>query len=201
MTKQFRFEPEQHRYFLGDEEMPSLTKILSPLNDFSNVNSAVLAAKAQAGTDIHLTIKLWITGTLDESSLAEGNKIALDLFKKWNRDERGNYGSLVECEVPIFNEKLKYGCTPDIVFQEAIVEIKTRPYKKHIDPVQLIAQAKCFPEFPPKSLWVLSLDIVERKYDFKRAEDKQAWGMFRKLLDKHNSDREFATLIKNWKEK
>lgn len=200
MTKQFRFESEHHRYFLGEEEMPSLTRIIAPLNDFGNVNPAVLAAKAQAGTDIHLTIKLWLDGTLDESSLAEGNKIALDLFVGWYDNEQ-ECGDVIEYEKPVYHHKLKYGTTPDLVFDEAIVEIKTRPYKKHIDPVQLVAQAKCFPGFPPKSLWVLSLDIVERKYTFQKAEHKQAWGMFRKLLDKYNSDREFETLLKNWKEK
>lgn len=200
MTRQFRFEPEQHRYFLGEEEMPSLTRIIAPLNDFSNVNPAVLAAKAQAGTDIHLTIKLWLDGTLDEPSLAEGNKIALELFVAWYDSEQ-ECGDVIEYEKPVYHHKLKYGTTPDLVFDEAIVEIKTRQYKKHIDPVQLVAQSKCFPEFPPKSLWVLSLDIVERKYTFQKAENKHAWGMFRKLLDKHNSDLEFETLLKNWKEK
>lgn len=198
MTKQFRFDPEQHRYFLGDEEMPSLSKIISPLNDFGNVPPNVLAAKAQAGTNIHETIRLWLDGTLDESTLAEGNKIALEVFKEWWRAYKTD---LVEYETPTYHKKLKYGTTPDLVFEEAIVEIKTRKPVLYRDSVQLIAQAKCFPDFPPKSLWVLSIDIVERKYTFQKAENKHAWGMFRKLLDKYNSDREFETLIKNWKEK
>lgn len=198
MAKQFRFDPEQHRYFLGDEEMPSLSRILEPLNNFDGIPAGVLAAKAQAGTDIHETVRLWLDGTLDESKLAEGNKIALDLFAEWF-DSYLDAGDLYEYETPTYHKKLKYGTTPDLVFEEAIVEIKTRKPMLYRDSVQLIAQAKCFPDFPPKSLWVLSIDIVDRKYTFQKAEHKQAWGMFRKLLDKYNSDREFETLINNWK--
>lgn len=201
MNKNFRFDSLEHKYYLGDEEMPSLSKIIEPLNDFGNVHPDVLAAKAQAGTNIHETIRLWLDGTLDESTLAEGNQIALDLFDTWyvNRDEYGQFGKLVEYETPTYHSKLKYGTTPDLVFAEAIVEIKTRKPVLYRDSVQLVAQSKCFPEFPPKSLWVLSLDIVEKKYIFQKAEHKQSWSIFRKLLDKYKSDREIETLIKAWK--
>lgn len=194
--KQFRFDPIEHRYFLGDEEMPSLSKIISPLNDFGNVPADVLAAKAQAGTDIHETIRLWLDGTLEESTLAEGNKIALEIFREWWRAYKSD---LVEYETPTYHKKLKYGTTPDLVFEEAIVEIKTRKPMLCRDSVQLIAQSKCFPEFPPKFLYVLSLDIVERKFAFQRAENKQSWSIFRKLLDKYRFDREIETLIKTWR--
>ena len=200
MDNEFRFDPIEHRYWLGDEEMPSVTRIIAPLNDFSMVKPDVLARKAKSGSDIHLTIKLWLDNTLDESTLDEGNKIALDLINNWLLyDETCQFGVLKEWEKPTYHEKLKYATTPDLVFDEAIVEIKTRAFNRHVDPVQLIAQAKCFPEFPPKSLWVLFVDIVNRKIELRRAENKQAWGMFRKLLEKWRYDREIETLIKNWK--
>ena len=198
--EEFRFDPIEHKYWLGDEEMPGVTKIISPLNDFSKVHPDVLKAKAMSGTNIHLTFKLAIDGTLEESNLAEGNKIALDLFRTWfSSDEACQFGVLREYENPTYHKKLKYGTTPDWVFDEAIIEIKTRPYKKHIDPVQLIAQANCFNEFPPKSLWVLFVDIVNRKTTLQKAENRIAWSIFRKLLDKWRYDREIEILIKNWK--
>lgn len=201
MNKNFRFDSLEHKYYLGDEEMPSLSKIIEPLNDFGNVHPGVLAAKAQAGSDIHETIKLWLDGTLNESALAEGNKIALELFQDWYKEHGGRYGfgALLEYETPTYHTKLKYGTTPDLVFEEVIIEIKTRKPVLYRDSVQLVAQSRCFPEFPPKSLWVLSLDIVNKKYTFQRAEHKQSWSIFRKLLDKYKSDREIETLIKAWK--
>ena len=207
-NKEFRFDPIEHRYWLGDEEMPGVTKIIAPLNDFSKVPKDVLQAKAQAGTDIHLTAKLWLDGTLDESSLAEGNKIALDLIVGWLYEQgyesdltSGKFGKLVEWENPTYHEKLKYGTTPDLVFDEAIVELKTRTFKPYVDPVQLIAQAKCFPEWPPKSLWVLFVDIVNRKTTLHKAEDRNAWSMFRKLLEKLRYDQEIEETIRKWKGK
>ena len=199
-NKEFRFDPIEHKYWLGDKEMPGVTKIIAPLNDFSMVNPDVLSKKAKSGSDIHLTVKLWLDNTLDESTLDEGNKIALDLVNAWLiSDDACQFGVLKEWEKPTYHEKLKYGTTPDLVFDEAVVELKTRAFKPYVDPVQLIAQARCLPEWPPKSLWVLFVDIVNRKTVLQNAENKHAWGMFRKLLEKWRYDREIETLIKNWK--
>ena len=197
MTSIFRLDRVEHRYWLDEEEMPSLTRIIAPLNDFGNVSPVVLSMRAQEGTDIHETIRLWLDGTLDESSLGEGNRIALDLFIEWY--ESFCSGKLLEYETPTYHRQLKYGTTPDLVFETAIVEIKTRKPILYRDSVQLTAQAKCFPEFPPKELGVLSIDIEGRKSTFQRAEHRQAWGVFRKLLDKYRSDQKIASLVENWK--
>jgi hypothetical protein len=199
---EFRFDSIAHRYWLGDKEMPSVTKIISPLNDFSMVNPDVLSKKAKSGSDIHLTVKLWLDNTLDESTLDEGNKIALDLVNAWLiSDDACQFGILKEWENPTYHEKLKYGGTADLVFDEAIVDLKTRKYNKYYDTVQLAGYLKMYPEWPPKSLWVLSIDIVERKTTFQRAENKQSWGMFRQLFDKFNYDKGMEETIKRWKGK
>lgn len=198
--KVFRFEPEGHKYYLGDEELPSFSSIAAPLDDFSQIHPATLKRRAEEGSNIHLTIKLWLDKNLDEEKLSEGNKIAIELMSQFF-DSARPWGALVEWEKPVYHKTLKYATTPDLVFEEAIVDIKTRPYNKHKDPVQLIAQSKCFPDFPPKSLWILALDIENGKYALQRAEDKQAWGVFRKLLEKRKLDMEIESLLKNWKEK
>lgn len=199
MDKNFRFDKETHTYWLGNEEMPSLSRIIAPLNDFENVHPDVLAAKAQAGTNIHETIRLWLDGTLDESTLAEGNQIALDLFDTWyvNRDEYGQFGKLVEYETPTYHPKLKYGGTPDLVFETAIVDIKTS-FSKPMElkySVQLAGYEKLFPDFPPKELYVLHLDIVNKKYAFWNARKKQSWSMFRYLLDYYRAGEK----IRSWR--
>ncbi len=197
---EFRFDPIEHRYLLGGEEMPGVTKIISPLNDFSKVRPDVLENKAKAGSDIHLTIKLFLDNVIDQYDVPEGNKIALELFWDWIVSEEAcQFGVLKEWENPTYHKKLKYGGTPDLVFDEAIIDIKTRPYCKHYDPVQLAGYLKMYPDWPPKSLWVLFVDIANRKTSLQRAENKQAWSMFRKLLDKFNYDRGMEETIKKWK--
>lgn len=204
MSKELIFYYDLHEYYLREEGkydlyLPCFSEIVRPLDDFSQVQPETLKRRGQEGTDVHDTIKMWLDGTLDESTLAEGNEIALELLWKWQENEGNTIGKLVEWEKPVYHEKLLYATTPDLVFDEAIVDIKTRSYNKHKDPLQLEAQIRCFPEFPPKKGWILFLDIENRKYVFQRAYYKQAWNMFRKLLDKWRHDREVETLIKNWK--
>jgi hypothetical protein len=198
--KEFRFDPIEHRYWLGDEEIPGVTRIISPLNDFSKVPPGVLENKAKAGSDIHLTIKLWLDNNLVESTLDEGNKIALDLVNAWLiSDDACQFGILKEWENPTYHEKLKYGGTADLVFDEAIVDLKTRKHNKYYDAVQLAGYLKMYPEWPPKSPWVLFIDIVNRKTTLQKAENRIAWSIFRKLLDKWRYDREMEETIKKWK--
>lgn len=199
MTSTFRLDRVEHRYWLGEEELPSLTKIIAPLNDFDNVSPVTLSKRAQEGRDIHDTVKLWLDGTLDESLLGEGNLIALDLTKQFLEKQEGHLGDLIEYETPTYHPTLFYGTTPDWVFPNDIIEIKTRPYNKYRDPVQLIAQAHCFPNPKKYRLWVLSLNITKKTSTVQRAEHKQSWGIFRKLLDKYRMDEEIEKLIKNWK--
>lgn len=197
MDKNFRFDKETHRYFLDNEEIPSITKVIAPLNDFENVHPDVLQAKAQAGTNIHETVRLWLDRTLDEAALAEGNRIALDLFLEWHKNESGFLGALLEYENPTYHEKLKYGGTPDLVFETAIVDIKTS-FSKSMElkySVQLAGYEKLFPDFPPKDLYVLHLDIVNKKYKMWNLRKKQSWSMFRFLLDYYRAGEK----IRSWR--
>ena len=204
MVKELIFFKDPHEYYLREEGkediyLPHFSEIAGLLDDFSKVHPVTLERRGQEGTDVHATVKLWLDGTLDKSRLAQGNKIALELLWNWQKNEGSSLGKLVEWEKPVYHEKLLYATTPDLVYKEFIVDVKTRKFLKHKDPVQLEAQIRCFPEFPPKKGWILFLDIENRKYTFQRAYDKQAWGMFRKLLDKWRSDREIEEMIRPWK--
>jgi hypothetical protein len=64
--EKFRFEPKDHRYFLGDRELPSVTRILSaafpwegPADDFYR----------DRGTAVHLACELDDLELLDEMSM------------------------------------------------------------------------------------------------------------------------------------
>lgn len=49
----FRFSAEGHKYFLNGQELASVTRVLRPLQDFSNVSPAVLQAAAEKGSLVH----------------------------------------------------------------------------------------------------------------------------------------------------
>ena len=198
MTK-FYFDKETHSYWLDDEQIPSLSEIIRPLDNYSAVPPGILANKAEFGTNVHETIRLHLDGTLDYDNLSDGNIRAINLFETFRLDPLIP-GGIREWEKPTYNEKLGYGTTPDLVCEEAIIEIKTRPMKLFRDAVQLVAQGKCFPDFPAKSYFVLHLDIKKNKYDLKKCEHPMAWSAFRKLLDRYNREKEFCDFLNKWKE-
>lgn len=195
----FYFDKESHSYWLDEVQIPSLSEIIRPLDDYSFVRPAVLANKAEFGTNVHETIRLHLDGNLDYDNLSEGNLRAVNLFETFRLDPLIP-SKILEWEKPTYNEKLEYGTTPDLVCEEAIIEIKTRPMKLFRDAVQLVAQGKCFPDFPVKSYWVLYLDIKKNKYDLKKCEHPYAWSTFRKLLDRYNREKDFSEFLIKWKE-
>lgn len=193
----FRFDAETHTYMLGDERLPSVSEIISPLSDYSSVPPERLKNGAEYGQAVHKTIELWLKNDLDEEMLDEGLRRPLDAFVKWYELFSKQNGKPVDVEVPKYHEKLRYAGTPDIVFDEYIVDVKTRKFNRVTDTVQLIAYANLYPSFPHKKLIVLELsgDTLV----LTNAENRSAWGIFRKLLDNYRSNQEIRTLIKNWK--
>lgn len=197
--KEFTFQEKGHIYKLGDERLPSVSEILSPLSDYSSVPPERLRVAQEYGKAVHKAIALWLKNDLDETTLDEALKRPLEAFVKWY-DTIDRVG-LLAVERPLYHKKLKYAGTPDIVTSEMIVDIKTRKFNKTTDIVQLVAYSKLVSDFPLKGLFVLELD-VNGNYKFVNAQnnEKQAWGIFRKLLDNYRSNQEVQTIIKNWKE-
>ena len=193
----FLFEPESHTYWLGERRLPSVSEIIEPLDCYRNVPADALQRAQAFGTALHSTIESWLNYNqlLDEALVKP-----LEGFIKWFESalDFGNQKLIVE--KPTYHPKLFYGGTPDLVFEEAIIDIKSRPYNKILDPIQLAAYAKLYPDFPPKKLYVLEID-QDGKTTLTNAEDKQAWGMFRKLLNFYNVKTETEELTKKWKGK
>lgn len=194
----FRFEPETHTYFLGNEILPSVSEIIRPLTNYDNVPIERLKNGQEYGTAVHRAIELWLKDDLDETTLDKALKKPLDAFVNWYTSFIEAHGKPVATEQRFYHQKLKYAGTPDLVFEECIVDFKTRKFNKVTDVVQLSAYEKLVSDFPPKNLYVLEIE-VEGNIKLVNAKDKHAWGMFRKLLDKYKSDKEIETLIKAWK--
>lgn len=67
------FEPGAHRYFLGERELPAVTRIMEDAGivDFSRVKPDILETARQRGTAVHVACALYDQGTLDYASLAD----------------------------------------------------------------------------------------------------------------------------------
>lgn len=106
----FRFDAASHRYFLGNEELPSVSRIIRPLQDFSSVPSDVLAMKAALGTAVHRATELDDAGDLDEDSVDDAVAPYLAAWRAF-RAESG--ADLVAVEERLYHPQLRYAGTLD----------------------------------------------------------------------------------------
>ena len=102
------FDEELHRYYLNGEELPSVTRILKPLNDFYGIPPEVLQHAADRGTAIHKAIELYVQGTLDEDSLCDEIKPYFAGFKKFVAEKQPKF---VMSEQRVYHPDMRYaGC-------------------------------------------------------------------------------------------
>lgn len=79
------FNAERHEYTVDGQRVPSVTQVLGSLYDFSHVPPAVLAAKGELGTAVHIACELDDDADLDEASVSDAVRPYLDgyrLFKQ-----------------------------------------------------------------------------------------------------------------------
>lgn len=196
----FTYKDEDHTYWLGDERLPSVTEIISPLVDYSKIPKGVLAHKCELGTQFHAAIKLYLNGELDEDSIDDRLIKPMEGFRKWVSKAIAP-DECMAMETPTYHPTLKYAGTPDLsidLLQKALYDWKLRPFNKIADPLQMAGYGGFGGNFN-KDKWVISFDL-EGNYKQHNAESKQAWPMFRKMLDRWKSEQEFKTLLEKWRE-
>lgn len=202
----FFYNEDTHQYFLNGVELPTVTKIISPLSDFSKVNPSLLERAGNYGKSIHTMIDLWFKGILDENKLDPLLKNSLEQFKKW----WGNYflregKKILQVETPVYHKKLKYAGMPDIVFNDEIMDVKTRPAKK-TDILQLVGYAGLvYPNLIGVRFHGIKLSILylplKGDYEYTLLADNQAWNMFRYLLDDYYYQEERLLKLNSWRGK
>ncbi len=206
ISPQLKFDDDGHRYYLeyaqgAIEDIPSVSEILKPLENYSMVNADLMDRACEYGTNVHKAIELWLKGVIDEASLDDGLKKPLAGFKAWHVDNILRPCLFVFSEKRHYHPKLKYAGTIDLeVCGKSIVDFKTRKFNPIVDPVRLAAYKGLYPEFPPLETHVLEIDI-EGNCKLINAYHRQAWSVFRKLLDFHNRKKEFEIFIAKWKGK
>ncbi|QGH73373.1 MAG: exonuclease [Podoviridae sp. cty5g4] len=202
-SPELNFDAEEHRYWLEYEDgtieyIPSVSEILRPLEDYSAVNPDLLARACEYGTNVHKVIELWLKGSLDEDALDDGLKKPLAGFKKWFCPYL-LFGSRFIAEERRYHPKLKYAGTVDLfIADKAIIDFKTRKFNPIVDPVRLAAYKAMYPEFPPLETHVLEIDVYGG-CKLVNAYHRQAWGVFRLLLDKYNYNKKCDLKISQWK--
>jgi hypothetical protein len=65
----FRFDAESHRYYLGDEQIPSVTQVLEPLQELEGIPRGILESARDFGIKVHSACALMINKSLDWRTL------------------------------------------------------------------------------------------------------------------------------------
>lgn len=199
MSDNFRFDKENHEYWLGDLRLPSVTEIISPLAEYHKIPKSLLEYKQDLGGKFHDAIELYLYDNLDEGSLDEALIKPMQGFKKWWRGTI--LGLTYDVEIPVYNKRLKYAGTPDLVCIGNIYDWKLRLFNEILDPLQLAAYNGLINKTDiPCKQWVISFD-KEGNYKEHNAYRKNAWGMFRKLLEHYWQEQKFQEIMKGWKGK
>lgn len=76
----FEFSPEKHEYKINGVVVPSVTQVLSRMNDYDLVHNDVLERKRQLGVAVHKACELHYKNDLDEDSLPQEVK---PYFEVW----------------------------------------------------------------------------------------------------------------------
>ena len=139
--KTLSFDPEAHRYFIGDEECPGSHHVMEryeitePMNEWAR-------PYVERGSRVHLATEQWDLGEFDEScEWAKSPEMKyLDAWKLFHKDHP-EFGKATIIEGLRGSEEAWYATKIDRTYAgNKVVEIKTgSPYKYH--PVQLALQS------------------------------------------------------------
>src|ERR1700738_26321 len=99
-----------HTYRFNGAVVPSVTQVLSPLEDFSMVRPDVLEAARQFGQHVHIACDLFNRGELEWSTLDVSLVPYVEAWKQFI-DESG--AVVIASEFRVFHEQLGYAGSPD----------------------------------------------------------------------------------------
>ena len=215
----FIYKPESHTYWQQGKKgeyfrIPSVTEICKPLLNYDNVPEEILRSASEYGTNIHETVKLWHKGTLDESSLVEGNRIALEDYKIWwNLVGKGLEGAIVDIKTrkPIPHYDSAQFAGYEILLQHGIPINLELTFDKSISNTLFVEEPfGCeklmfggTPDIIKYNAFHLGKYVLYLKphggYEFVKMERKQATSMFRTLLKNWWENQKTNELVEKWR--
>ena len=118
--KMLQYDDNKHEYRYKGVVIPSVTQVL-PKIDF-HMSESKLEVKRLEGKDTHSKIKMFFdTGD-------DFNDPFLMMLGVWMKTNKKLTGKLVQHEGQLFSKKHLFGGTPDMVFEEALVDWKSSLY-------------------------------------------------------------------------
>ncbi len=195
---EFIYNEESRIHTLNGKIIPSVSNIVAPLGmDYSKAHPGKLAHKKDLGVAFHECIRLFLSNDLDESTVDDDLKLPMQQFQRFYEQTLMD-AEIFSIEQPFCNEKLKYVGKPDLVTEYCIYDWKLRKYDAVCDPLRMAGYAGLVSDFPPKNRIVVEFSL-DGDYRIHYADNKQAWPMFRKMLEYYYSKQKFDELCEKWR--
>lgn len=116
-----RFDEEKHKYFWNEKEVPGVSAMLQKVG-LSKDYKGIDPFYAARGTALHLCIKLYLEGTLDEESI---DPIVQPYFQGFLAYWAKHKHKPVNIEEPMYSEDWGFAGTPDLVCENIIIDWKS----------------------------------------------------------------------------
>ena len=120
------FNADMHTYTLGGRVLPSVTQVLSVLDQYEGVPPSVLEAAREFGQHVHAACDLDNRGVLDEDALDPALAPYLAGWRKYRADSGL---VIVESELRLHDARLGYAGTCDVLGelrgQQVVIDIKS----------------------------------------------------------------------------
>ena len=114
--EQFRFDPEDHSYWLGKNRLIGVSEAIQAagLKDYSGIETHVLEHARQRGTAVHAACHYLDEGDLDWTTVSPEIEPYLRAWERFKSDSGVN---IVETERPLYHATMGFAGTPDRIIQ------------------------------------------------------------------------------------
>jgi hypothetical protein len=163
-------------FYYGDGiKVPRVTHVLSMLSDYHKVDKDIMERAQRFGTSVHKMVELYEKGMLDESSLKPIYKNQTDLtpiLDSWKKFKNDFDVKILETESVIYKPNGYAGTLDGVgmvkrnnVHKKTLIEIKTRPFSKLLDPLQTAAYVDAYNNSLPSNEKIVRRVVLHLKLD------------------------------------
>ena len=183
---QLDFNAEEHSYRLDGRPVPSVTRILKPLDMFEHVPLDVLERAREFGQHVHLACDLDDKGLLDEATL---DAELLPYLRGWRRFLAESGFQIIASEQPVAHAKLGYAGTLDRRAihrnRRVILDIKSGQMPLSVGP-QVSAYAEAWGhQSGERGLKRYCVQVMPDAYKLHELTDPADWSIFLSCLNLH----------------
>lgn len=178
------FDEARHEYRLDGKPLPSVTQVLSILQDFGAVPAEVLERSAEFGTHVHQAVHLFNEGTLDEDALDPALVPYLSDWKKFLADTAA---TVQLSELRLADGKLGFAGTLDTVVKmvasPVLIDIKTGQVPRTVGPqlaaYQYLLKSNNYGAIRRR----LCVQLTGEGYRLHERKDPADWSVFQSALN------------------